>query len=92
MKGTRDWVCPTCGLRYRDYRPSLPSFAEVKTIMLEESREAVSRGQFNYTSKRPAVLGRLHQLKVAAWKDDHLFWCCGGNDEVATALLREAGL
>lgn len=78
-------LCPFCGASYERFRSdSVGSLRAVWGAMIIESEQAQAEGDFTRQARLNTVLGRMHQLKQAAWRDEHVYWCrmaaIGGSD------------
>lgn len=65
--------CPWCDLAYERFRLGR-TLRDVWGDMILESEAAQKEGDFTKQARLNYVLGRMHALKVAAWKE-HLYWC-----------------
>jgi len=75
-------VCPSCGLRYEDFRSSdVPTFQEAYGIRLGQSKEAHEKGDYSTNAYRGTVLGYMRMMKRDAWKNDHVLWCGRSADD-----------
>jgi len=60
--------CATCGLLYERFRDVSVSFVEAYQEVFAESVEACAAGNYARPASRRAVLGRMHEYKIKAWK------------------------
>lgn len=63
-------------MAYESFRsPAVPSFQEAYSIKIEASRDSHANGDYSDNAYRGTVLGLMRLAKMAAWKDEHLYWC-----------------
>jgi hypothetical protein len=62
-------TCAYCDGTYGEFQPDVLSWDEAYYQVFAESVEAAKRGDYSKPADRRAVLGRLHEAKLAAWEE-----------------------
>ena len=71
-----DETCPWCGLKYEKFRSSsVPTFDAAYAEVFAQSVEAHANGDYTRNAYNGTALGYMRLMKLAAWKDEHLYWC-----------------